>query len=98
MSWYEEAANEVGAAILAKDGPIVGPREVAAIIAKHDPNRWVPVGERMPRLITSIEFIHNGELYTGVLWAPSMWIADNDDRFSSGVTHWREIVLPEVKG
>lgn len=100
MTWYEEATNAIVAKINAtveEDGNMPDPDEITAIIAAHDPNRWVPVSERLPLLISSIEFIHNGELYTGTRWAPCMWIADTDDSFSSGVTHWRPIVLPEVK-
>lgn len=99
MTWYEEATDAIVALINAaveERGDMPEPKEITAIIAKHDPNRWVSVTERLPPLNEPIEFIHNGEPYVGLRWAPCSWVANNDDSFSSGVTHWRPIVLPEV--
>ena len=96
MSWYEEAANEVGVAILAKDGPIAGPREVAAIIAKHDPNRWIPVTESMPELGNGKDSERFVQAIGRTLGVPGEWRARVIK--AEYFTHWREIVLPEVKG
>lgn len=113
MSWYDDAANEVGVAILAKDGPIVGPREVAAIIAAHDPNRWIPVEERLrqgqefdesgnPTLIVEAFPNEDGEAFiapfgNGKFLVFSEFYDDDWIPLDRQPTHWREIVLPEVK-
>lgn len=96
MSWYEEAAKEIW-----EDGEI-GVEAMAAIIAKHDPNRWIPVAERLPELRRRVE----GWIgYSQIMFRRGDG-TDNSDWYlfeecaSPGIapTHWREIVLPEVEG
>lgn len=88
--------------------------KVAAIIAAHDPNRWIPVTEQLPQGKQFDEsgnptlfveafpnedgqafvapFVSGKFLYFSELYGDDWWPLDKQP------AHWREIVLPEVKG
>lgn len=89
MTWYEDAAWEIGdnaTEWCAKYDEAAA----AAIIAKHDPNRWIPVGESKPRgnMSRCIEVVNQ----KGTIVSIQACDLISSDRY------WREIVLPEVKG
>lgn len=52
MSWYEEAGMEISETLGLDtvDGYDEKAVQVAAIIAKRDPHRWIPVTERLPEV------------------------------------------------
>lgn len=109
MTWYEEAAKTMGGDCIdihydydqVLGSAEINVEKVASIIAAHDPNRWIPVEERDPRRGVIIQVflqrgsvrrvldaMHDGERY---------WFNVPCGLELTGVTHWREIVRPEVK-
>lgn len=106
MSWYEEAKNAIVALINAaieERGDMPEPKEITGIIAKHDPNRWIPVTEGDPRSGAVIQVCMQRGAIRRVLEATydgeqRYWFNDPCGLELHGVTHWRPIVLPEVKG
>lgn len=94
MSWYDDAAKEIS-----DDGEI-GAKAIAKIIAKHDPNRWVPVTEAPPKgnVFDDVELYdplcQRPQRMTTGMYTKSLRAGVN---WAQRITHWRPIVLPEVE-
>lgn len=104
MSWYDEATKAIVALINAaieERGDMPEPKEITAIIAKHDPNRWVPVTEAAPKgnAFDDVELYdplcQRPQRMTTGMYTKSLRAGVN---WAQRITHWRPIVLPEVKG
>lgn len=114
MSWYDDAAREVLSNHGSEECDDDCQFDVAAIIVKHDPNRWIPVSERMPEgrefdesgnptLMVEAFPNKDGEAFIAPFVSGKFLVFSelHDDDWwplDPQPSHWRPIVLPEVKG